>query len=52
MYIYDLADDVLDNIAINADDTTFCSKYNQASNLWEQLKPASKLGYGFQDRAD
>ena len=39
----DLADDVICNIAIYADDTTRCSKCDQASDLWQQLELASEL---------
>ena len=41
LYINDLPDDVICNIAIYADDTTLCSKCNQASDLWQQLELAS-----------
>ena len=34
LYINDLPDDVICNIAIYADDTTLYSKCNQASDLW------------------
>ena len=37
LYINDLPDDVICNIAIYADDTTLYSKCDQASDLWEQL---------------
>ena len=37
LYINDLPDDVICNIAICADDTTLCSKCDQASDLWQQL---------------
>ena len=43
LYINDLPDDVICNTAICADDTTFYSKYDQASDLWQQLELASKL---------
>ena len=35
-YINDLLDDVICDIAICADDTTLCSKCDQASDLWQQ----------------
>ena len=35
LYINDLPDDVICNIAIYADDTTLYSKCNQASDLWQ-----------------
>ena len=41
--INDLPDDVICNIAINADDTTLYSKSDQASDLWQQLEFASEL---------
>ena len=41
LYIYDLPDDVICNIAIYADDTTLYSKCDQASDLWQQLELAS-----------
>ena len=45
LYINDLPDDVICNIAICADDTTLYSKCDhQASDLWQQLELASELG--------
>ena len=41
-YINDLSD-VICNIAIYADDTTLDSKFDQVSNLWQQLELASEL---------
>ena len=41
LYINDLPDDVLCDIAIYADDTTLCSKCDEASDLWQQLELAS-----------
>ena len=43
LYINDLLDEVIYNIAIYADDTTIYSKCEQASDLWQQLKLASEL---------
>ena len=43
LYIHDLSDDVICNIVIYADDTTLCSKCDQASDLWQQLELASEL---------
>ena len=43
LYINDLPDDVICNIAIYADDTTLYSKCDQASDLWQQLELASGL---------
>ena len=36
-YNNDFRDDIIYNIAIYADDTTFYSKCDQASELWQQL---------------
>ena len=43
LYINDFPDDVICDIAIYADDTTLCSKCDQASDLWQQLELASEL---------
>ena len=43
IYINDLHDDVICNIAIYADDTTLYCKCNQASDLWQQYELASEL---------
>ena len=43
LYINDLPDDVVCNIAIYADDTTLYSKCDKASDLWQQLELASEL---------
>ena len=43
LYMNDLPDDVVCNIAIYADDTTLYSKCDQASDLLEQLELASEL---------
>ena len=43
LYINDLPDDVICNIAIYADDATLYSKCDQASDLWQQLDLASEL---------
>ena len=40
LYINELPDDVIGNIAIFADDTTLYSKCDQASGLWQQLELA------------
>ena len=42
LYINDLPDDVICNIAIYADDATLYSKCDQASDLWQQLELASE----------
>ena len=43
LYINDLPDDVICDIAIYADGTTLYSKCDLASDLWHQLKLASEL---------
>ena len=52
LYINDLPDDVICNIAIYADDTTLYSKCDQASDLWQQLELASELESDLRDTAD
>ena len=52
LYINDLPDDVICNIAIYADDTTLYSKCNQASDLWQQLELASELESDLRDTMD
>ena len=52
LYIKDLLDDVICNIAIYADDTTLYSKCDQASDLWQQLELASELESDLQDTVD
>ena len=49
LYIHDLPDDVICDIAIYADDTTLCSRCDQASDLWQQLKLASELESDLRD---
>ena len=43
LYINDLPNDVMCDITIYADDTTLCSKCDQASDLWQQHELASEL---------
>ena len=43
LYINDLPDGVICNIAVYADDTTLYSKCDQASDLWQQSELASEL---------
>ena len=43
LYINDLLDGVICDIAIYADDTTLYSKCDQALDLWQQLELASEL---------
>ena len=52
LYINDLLDNVICNIAIYADDTTLYSKCNQASDLWQQLELASELESDLRDTVD
>ena len=52
LYIDDLPDDVICNIAIYADDTALYSKCDQASDLWQQLELVSELESGLWDTAD
>ena len=49
LYINDLPDDVICNIAIYADNTTLYSKCDQASDLWQQPKLASQLESDLRD---
>ena len=43
LYINDLPDDVICDIAIYADDTTLYSKCDWASDMWQQLELSSEL---------
>ena len=52
LYINDLPDDVICDIAIYADDTTLCSKCDQVSGLWQQLELASELKSDLHDTVD
>ena len=52
LYINDLPDDVVCNIAIYGDDTTLYSKRDQASDLWQQLELASELESDLRDTVD
>ena len=49
LYTNDLPDDFICDIAIYTDDTTFYSKCDQASDLWQQLELASELESDLQD---
>ena len=49
LYINDLPDDVICDIAIYVDDTTLYSKCDQASDLWQQLELASELESDLRD---
>ena len=52
LYINDLPDDAICNIAIYVDDTTLYSKCDQASDLWQQLELACKLESDLRDTVD
>ena len=52
LYINDLPDDVICNIAIYVDDTTLYSNCDQASDLWQQLELAPELESDLQDTVD
>ena len=52
LYINDLPDDVICDIAIYADDTTLYSKCDQGSVLWQQLELASELESDLRDTVD
>ena len=49
LYINDLPDDVICDIAIDADDTTLYSRCDRASDLWQQLELASELESDLRD---
>ena len=52
LYINDLLDDVICDIAIYADDTILCSKCDQASDLWQKLELASELESDLRETVD
>ena len=52
LYINELPGNVVCDIAIYADDTTLCSKYDQASDLWQQLELTSELESDLRDTVD
>ena len=52
LYINDLLDDVICDIATYADDTTLYSKCDQASDLWQQLELASELESDLRNTVD
>ena len=52
LYSNDLPDDVICNVAIYVDDTTLYSKFDQASDLWQQLEFASEFESDLQDIVD
>ena len=49
LYINDLPDDVVCNIAISADDNTLYSKSDQATDLWQQLELGFELESDLRD---
>ena len=52
LYINDLPDNVICDIAIYEDNTTLCSKCDQASDPRQQLELASELEYNLVDTVD
>ena len=52
LYINDLPDDVICDIAIYADDTTLYSRCDRGSDLWQQLELASELESDLRDTVD
>ena len=52
LYINDFPNDLICDIAIYADDTTTYSKYDQASDLWQQLELAFELKSNLWDTVD
>ena len=52
LYINDLPDDGICNIAIYADDTTLYFKCDQASDLWQQLDLDSELESDLKNTVD
>ena len=52
LYINDLLDDIICNIASYVDDTTLYSKCDQASDLWQQPELASELESDLRDTMD
>ena len=52
LYINDLSEDVICDIAIYDDDTTLCSKCDQASDLWQQIELASEFESDLRDTVD
>ena len=52
LYINDLPENVVCNIAMYADDPTLYSKCHQASHLWQQLELASEVESDLRDTVD
>ena len=52
LYINDLPDDVICNIAVHADDTSLYSKCDHAYDLWQRLELVSELESGLRESVD
>ena len=52
LYINELPDDFICNIAIYTDDDTLYSKCDQAPDLWQQLELASELESDLRDTVE
>ena len=52
LYINDLPDDIICDVAIYADDTTLYSKCDRPSDLWQQLELASQIESDLRDAVD
>ena len=52
LYINDVPDDVICDIAIYADDTALYCRCDRASDLWQQLELASELESDLRDTVD
>ena len=52
LHINDLLNDIICNIAIYADDATLCSKWDQTSDLWQQIELATELEPDLQDNVE
>ena len=52
LYIHDLPDGVICNIAIYAVDATLNSKWDQVSDLWQQVEILSELESDLQDTVE
>ena len=52
LFINDLPDYIICDIAINADDTALYSECDQVSDLWQQLELASELESDLRDSID
>ena len=51
-YINDHRDNVIRNIALYADDRSFCFKCDQAFDLWQKLELVFELGSNPRDTVD